>query len=50
MCNFIWVLWGERNNRVFKGMDRDPREILPLACFHALRGLRFERPFVIILL
>lgn len=30
----MWVLWGERNSRVFRSLDRDPSETWFIVCFH----------------
>ena len=30
----LWVLWGERNGRIFIGVDRDLSEIRSFVCFH----------------
>ena len=34
MCAILWVVWGEENNRVFKGVERDPGEIWSLMRYH----------------
>ena len=30
----LWVLWGERNRRVFRNLEREPLDVLSLLCFH----------------
>ncbi|TYK23653.1 SIL1 [Cucumis melo var. makuwa] len=30
VCAVIWNLWGERNNRVFRGVEREPCEVWSL--------------------
>lgn len=34
VCMVVWVLWGKRNSRVFKGVKRDSREVWSLVPFH----------------
>ena len=34
VCAVLWGLWGERKNRVFRGVERDPREVWSLVRFH----------------
>lgn len=33
VCAIFWVSWDERNSRVFRGVERNPREIWSLVCF-----------------
>ena len=34
VCSVIWDLWGEKNNRVFRGFESDPCEVWSLVLFH----------------
>lgn len=47
-CAVLWVVWGESNNRVFKGVEGDPCEIWSLVLLF-LCGFRIQRLFVTIL-
>ena len=42
MCTLLWDLWCERNNSLFKGIERDPRGLLfgDITCFSL--GFDFE--------
>ena len=35
MCAVLWVLWGEWNSKVFRGVERDSRDYWSFVCFHA---------------
>ena len=33
-CALLWDLWGERNNRVFRGLEKDLSDVWSLARFY----------------
>ena len=44
----IWDLWGERNDRVFRGRDKDPYKIRSLVRFHVSPWASVSKLFVTI--
>lgn len=34
VCAILSVLWGERNSRIFRGVDKDPSEVWSLVHSH----------------
>lgn len=41
----MWVMWDERNHRVFRGIERDAREIWSLVRFHVSHGASISKDF-----
>lgn len=45
VCALLWD-WGERNNRVFRGVDRDPNEVWSLVRFHVSLWASVSKTFL----
>lgn len=50
VCAIMWVLWDERNRRVFRAVEREARDIWSLVCFHVSGWALISKVFLAIFL
>lgn len=45
VCAILWVVWGQRNNKVFRGVERDTCEIWSLVRYHVSLWASISKAF-----
>ena len=45
VCVILWALWGEWNNKILRGVERDPKDLWSLVHYHVSLWVSLSKAF-----